>query len=61
MEHVFSVKNPKLILSEDMDDRLGFNFIFTGAVRAMRHPNAHAIRHINDPTATFDWLLLLLC
>jgi len=56
MNTVFSPKNPKLSLSSHADEQLGFMWLFTGAVMAVRNPKAHAVTPHPDKQATLEWL-----
>ncbi len=56
MQKVFSAKNPIIQLSEDQDEQLGFMWLFTGAVMAIRNPKAHKVTDITDPQRTLEWL-----
>lgn len=56
MNHVFSQKNPVLKVSDDADERLGFMWLFTGAVMGIRNPKAHSLIPQTDPQAAFEWL-----
>lgn len=56
MQAVFSNKNPKLILSKDPDQQLGFMWLYSGAVMAIRNPKAHRMIPQTDPQRTLEWL-----
>lgn len=56
MQTVFSAKTPKLSISNDVDEQLGFMWLFTGAVMGVRNPKAHAVTPHPDKQATLEWL-----
>jgi uncharacterized protein (TIGR02391 family) len=56
MNTVFSPKTPKLSLSTDADEQLGFMWLFAGAVMGVRNPKAHAVTPHPDKQATLEWL-----
>ncbi|MGG3453928.1 TIGR02391 family protein [Paenibacillus rhizolycopersici] len=56
MQQVFSIRTPKLIISDDQDEQQGFMWLFSGAVMAIRNPKAHKIIEITDPQRTVEWL-----
>lgn len=41
MQHVFSPKSPKIIISDDPDEQMGVMWMFSGAVMGIRNPKAH--------------------
>ncbi len=57
MEAAFSPQKPKLRASTDKDEQLGFMWLFSGAVMAIRNPNAHRLMAHED----VDRALELLC
>lgn len=56
MQEVFSQNNPILKVSDDKDEQLGFMWLFSGAVMAIRNPKAHRLIEQNDPERTLEWL-----
>jgi uncharacterized protein (TIGR02391 family) len=56
MQKVFSKENPLIILSDDKDEQLGFMWLFSGAVMAIRNAKAHKIVEVTDPQRTIEWL-----
>jgi uncharacterized protein (TIGR02391 family) len=56
MQKVFSRDNPILRVSEDSDEQLGFMWLFSGAVMAVRNPKAHSLVAQDDPVRTMKWL-----
>jgi uncharacterized protein (TIGR02391 family) len=56
MQKVFSRDNPILRISEDSDEQLGFMWLFSGAVMAIRNPKAHSLVAQDDPVRTMEWL-----
>jgi uncharacterized protein (TIGR02391 family) len=56
MQFVFGAKDPVIVLSDDPDERLGFIWLFTGAVMGVRNPKAHRLDDISDPDHAFEWL-----
>lgn len=56
IDHVFSPKNPILIVSNDMDEQLGFAWLFKGAVMGIRNPKAHKYVEQMDPQRALEWL-----
>jgi uncharacterized protein (TIGR02391 family) len=56
MQQVFSIKNPKIIVSGDQDEQQGFMWLFSGAVMAIRNPKAHKIMEQSDPQRAIEWL-----
>jgi uncharacterized protein (TIGR02391 family) len=56
MNTVFSPKTPKLSLSTDADEQLGFMWLFAGAVMGVRNPKAHAVTPHPDKQTTLEWL-----
>jgi uncharacterized protein (TIGR02391 family) len=56
MQKVFSRDNPILRVSEDSDEQLGFMWLFSGAVMAIRNPKAHSLVAQDDPMRTMEWL-----
>lgn len=55
MQKVFSRDNPILRISEDSDEQLGFMWLFSGAVMAVRNPKAHSLVAQDDPVRTMKW------
>ncbi|TDL77387.1 TIGR02391 family protein [Rhodococcus qingshengii] len=43
IQQVLSPKNPKIVISEDADERMGFMWLFSGAVMGIRNPKAHRL------------------
>lgn len=56
MQQVFSAKTPKIIVSDDPDEQLGYMWMFSGAVMGIRNPKAHRITKQTDPQRTLEWL-----
>ena len=56
MQKVFSQNNPVLKVSDDKDEQLGFMWLFSGAVMAIRNPKAHRLIEQTDPNITLEWL-----
>lgn len=56
MQKVFSKDAPILKVSDDPDERLGFMWLFSGAVMGIRNPKAHRIIEQNDPQRALEWL-----
>src|SRR5262249_17401769 len=56
MQSAFSEKNPRLIVSDDRDEQLGFMWLFSGAVMGIRNPKAHRLVPQNDPQRALEWL-----
>lgn len=56
MQQVFSIRSPKLIISDDQDEQQDFMWLFSGAVMAIKNPKAHKIIEITDPQRTVEWL-----
>jgi uncharacterized protein (TIGR02391 family) len=56
MNTVFSPKTPKLSISSDADEQLGFMWLFAGAVMGVRNPKAHAVTPHPDKQTTLEWL-----
>jgi len=56
MQKVFSRDNPILRISDDSDEQLGFMWLFSGAVMAIRNPKAHSLVAQDDPVRTLEWL-----
>jgi uncharacterized protein (TIGR02391 family) len=55
MQHVFSPKNPVLKLSNDQTEQQGVMHLFSGAIQAIRNPNAHNLDE-NDSQAVEEVL-----
>jgi uncharacterized protein (TIGR02391 family) len=56
MNTVFSPKTPKLSISTNVDEQLGFMWLFAGAVMGIRNPKAHAVTPNPDKQTTLEWL-----
>lgn len=56
MQTVFSAKNPIIKISNSSDEQLGFMWLFSGAVMAIRNPKAHRLISQRDPQRTLEWL-----
>jgi uncharacterized protein (TIGR02391 family) len=56
MTNVFSAKAPKLSISTNADEQLGFMWLFAGAVMGVRNPKAHAVTPHPDKQVTLEWL-----
>jgi len=56
MQQVFSPKRPVLRLSPNEDEQLGWMWLFSGAVMAIRNPKAHSLRAQPDAQTAFEWL-----
>ena len=55
MQTVFSSKQPLVKVSDHADEVLGFQFLFAGAMLAIRNPHAHKQISLDRQTA-FEWL-----
>jgi uncharacterized protein (TIGR02391 family) len=56
MQQAFSPERPRLRVSSDKDEQLGFMWLFSGAVMAIRNPKAHRLLEQADPGRTLEWL-----
>jgi uncharacterized protein (TIGR02391 family) len=56
MQNVFSAKNPKLSLSTDPDEQMGFMWLFSGALMAIRNPKAQRTKPHEDALSALEWL-----
>jgi len=56
MQQAFSPDKPRLQVSADKDEQLGFMWLFSGAVMAIRNPKAHRLMQQQDPQRTLEWL-----
>ncbi|KYP79230.1 TIGR02391 family protein [Ferroacidibacillus organovorans] len=56
MQQVFSPKSPKIIVSDDSDEQMGYMWMFSGAVMGIRNPKAHRLIQQTDPQKTVEWL-----
>ena len=56
MQKVFSKDDPVLCVSPSKDEQLGYQWLFSGAVMAIRNPGAHSLEPINDPQQAVEWL-----
>jgi uncharacterized protein (TIGR02391 family) len=56
MQAVFSAKRPVLKVSNDQDEQMGFMWLFSGAVMAIRNPKAHKLIEQKDTQRTIEWL-----
>jgi uncharacterized protein (TIGR02391 family) len=56
MQKVFSSEKPIIKVSEDADERVGFMWLFTGAVMGIRNPRAHNLTEEEDPQRAFELL-----
>lgn len=56
MQQVFSVNAPNLRLSPDRDEQLGYMWLFSGAVMAIRNPRAHKLTAHPTSEETLEWL-----
>jgi hypothetical protein len=56
MQKVFSKNNPILKVSDNEDEQLGFMWLFSGSVMAIRNPKAHSLIEQNNPERTLEWL-----
>lgn len=56
MQAVFSAKRPILKVSDDQDEQMGFMWLFSGAVMAIRNPKAHKLIEQKDTQRTLEWL-----
>jgi len=53
-----AIKLTSLITTSDQDEQKGFQFIFSGAVLAIRNPRGHEHSVIDDPDTCLDHLSL---
>jgi len=65
MSTVFSYKNPivklnKLQSQSDLDEQMGFMFLFMGAMAGIRNPEAHDIVEQTDPIRAMEYLVLAI-
>jgi uncharacterized protein (TIGR02391 family) len=63
MSTVFSYKNPIIKLNEfqsqsDIDEQMGFMFLYMGAMTGIRNPKAHDTVEQKDPIRTMEYLAL---
>ena len=58
MQHVFSVRDPVLSLSDEKNEQLGNMHLFSGAILGIRNPRAHNLDD-NDPQVIDETLELL--
>jgi uncharacterized protein (TIGR02391 family) len=56
MDHAFTPNKPLLKISDSLDERQGFLFLFKGAMGAIRNPKAHRVGKQIDPQRTLEWL-----
>lgn len=58
MQQVFSKNDPLLRCSSDPDEQLGFMWLFSGAVMAIRNPRAHKMSDETDKNVdrALEWL-----
>jgi len=61
MMSVFSADNPKLKLTalsntSEIDEQKGYQFLFSGAVMAIRNPRGHEVEFDDDPDTCLDHL-----
>lgn len=56
MQYVFSQNNPKIKLSDNSDEQVGFMWLFCGAVMGIRNPKAHKVSLVRDPKRSLEWL-----
>jgi uncharacterized protein (TIGR02391 family) len=56
MQTIFSPKAPKLSISTNFDEQMGFMWLFAGAVMGVRNPKAHAVTPHPDKQTTLEWL-----
>jgi uncharacterized protein (TIGR02391 family) len=56
MQAAFSQKSPRIKVSNDGDEQLGFMWLYAGAVMGIRNPKAHKLIEQNDPVRTVEWL-----
>jgi len=61
MMAVFSVDTPKIKLTplsnnSEIDEQKGYQFLFSGAVMAIRNPRGHEIEINDDPDTCLDHL-----
>lgn len=55
MQSAFSLQNPILKISDNKDEQLGYMWLFSGAVMAIRNSFAHTINEIEKNEA-IEWL-----
>jgi len=63
MHRVFNEKNPIIKLNQmhedfEIDEQMGFRFIYAGAIMGIRNPKAHAEVPQKDPYRTLEYLSL---
>ena len=51
-----SAKTPIIKISDDVDEQLGFMWMFSGAVMGIRNPKAHTLIPQTNPQKTLEWL-----
>lgn len=56
MQTVFSPKNPIIKVSDDLDEQMGYMWMFSGAIMGIRNPKAHKLIPTEDPQVAFEWL-----
>lgn len=56
MQKVFSQNKPIIKISDNSDEQLGFMWLFTGAVMAIRNPKAHSLLSQDNPQRALEWL-----
>lgn len=56
MQQVFSLEKPTITISDDKDEQLGFMWLFSGAVMAVRNPKAHKLIDQKDAQRALEWL-----
>lgn len=58
MQTIFSPKNPRIKLSENNDQQLGFMWLFSGAVMGIRNYYAHSVVEIHNKREAYELLCL---
>ena len=63
MATAFDERHPSLVINggrsqSDNDERLGFKFLYMGAMTGIRNPKAHENTNQDDPTRTLKYLAL---
>lgn len=56
MQNVFSIKNPKIVISDNSDEQLGCMWLFSGAVMGLRNPEAHSVTNKIDKQTALEKL-----
>lgn len=56
MQNVFAPKNPKIVISNDFDEQMGYMWMFSGAVMGIRNSMAHKLNNNLDYNKALEWL-----